>query len=246
VTATPLLLVHAFPLSSAMWDDVRAGLDQPLLTPDLPGFGGRPALESGPDLDAYADDLAEQLDAQGISRIVLGGLSLGGYVAMAFMRRHADRVNGLILADTKAGTDPEAGRANRERIAATVLADRAPDVLLSDVFPALLGKTTTAQQPDVVARVRSLVEASDPEGVAWAQRAMAARPDSLPSLHDVEVPALVIVGDEDVLSPVAEAQTMLDALPDARLVVVPGAGHLTAMESPDLFTAAVQEFLAEL
>ena len=248
---TALVLVHAFPLSARMWEDVRPGLAglpevSELFTPDLPGFGGRPVLPSPPSLDAYADDLAAQLDERGLRRVVLGGLSLGGYVVMAFLRRHGHRVNAVVLADTKAGVDAQAAKENRERIARTVLAERSPRVLVDDVLPGLLGATTTSSRPQVVSRVRSLVEAADPGGVAWAQRAMAQRPDSTASLRDVEVPALVVVGDEDALSPPAEAESMVAALPDARLVVVPQAGHLSAVEAPEAFLGAVGAFLADI
>jgi pimeloyl-ACP methyl ester carboxylesterase len=248
---TALVLVHAFPLSAAMWDAVREPLAahecvRELVTPELPGFGGRPALSGPPSLDAVADDLAAQLDERGLRRVALGGLSMGGYVAMAFLRRYGDRVDGLVLADTKAGADPEPARENRERIARTVLEERSPRVLLDDVAPGLLGPTTFATRPEVVERVRTLVSASDPEGVAWAQRAMAARPDSFDTLREAEVPALVVVGDEDGLSPVSDAEAMVAALPDASLAVLQGSGHLSALEVPEAFTAALSDFLREL
>lgn len=246
--APTLVLLHAFPLSSEQWDGVREPLAQhaTVRTPDLPGFGGRPAPDGPPDLARLAEDVREQLDAAGAERVVLGGLSMGGYVAMAFLRRHADRVAGLVLADTKASADPEPARANRERIARTVLAERSPRVLLEDVLPGLLGPTTRAERPEVERRVRALVERADPAGVAWAQRAMAARPDATDVLRRVRVPALVVVGAEDALSPVADAAAMAAALPAASLTVLPGAGHLTALEDPPAFVEAVRRFLAQL
>jgi pimeloyl-ACP methyl ester carboxylesterase len=242
-----LLLLHAFPLSARMWDDVRPALSQAgrLITPDLRGFGGSPVAgaEQTPSLDAMADDVAALLDRLGLDRVVLGGLSMGGYVAMAFLRRHRDRVRALVLADTKAGADSAAARDNRERIARTVLAEGSPRVLVDDVLPGLLGDTTKRERPAVVERVRRLIEAAPPAAVAWAQRAMAARPDSTQTLAHTHVPALVVVGAEDTLSTAADAQTMARALTDARVVVVPGAGHLTAVETPADFAAAVGEFL---
>ena len=241
---TPVVLLHAFPLSSAMWDAQRSALPD-LVTPDLRGFGAAPLGHDEPSLDRCADDVVALLDRLGHDRVVLGGLSMGGYVTMAFLRRHPDRVRAVVLADTKAGADPDAGRANRLRIAAAVEQDGA-EVLVQEVLPALLGATTKERRPDVVARVEELVRAAPPAAAAWAQRAMAARPDSFDVLSSVDVPALVVVGDEDALSPVDDARAMADALPQGRLVVLPGAGHLTAMEVPEAFTDAVRDFLEGL
>src|SRR3954454_9995590 len=150
-----------------------------LITPDLRGFGGSPLPDDEPTLDAVADDVAAFLDNLGLDRVVLGGLSMGGYVAMAFLRRHADRVAALVLADTKAAADPPPARDNRERIASVVSADPASTILLDEVLPNLLGVTTLAERPMVTGRVKALVQAAPAVAVAWAQRAMAGRPDSL-------------------------------------------------------------------
>jgi pimeloyl-ACP methyl ester carboxylesterase len=247
-SGVPLVLLHAFPLSSAMWMEQRNGLADRcrVITPDQRGFGGSSLGEDPPSLDAAADDVAELLDRLGLDRVVLGGLSMGGYVAMAFLRRHADRVSALILADTKASADPDAARANRERIAVAVESDESSTVLVDEVLPALLGSTTAASRPLVSGRVRGLVQAAPAAAVAWAQRAMAARPDSLDTLRAFDRPALVVVGAEDVLSPPADAEAMAAALPQARLAVVPEAGHLTAVETPEAFNAEVAGFLTEL
>jgi pimeloyl-ACP methyl ester carboxylesterase len=250
-TGTPLVLLHAFPLSSAMWLEQRNALAARcrVITPDQRGFGGTPlGPDSGdpPSLERCADDVAELLDRLGLERVVLGGLSMGGYVAMAFLRRYADRVSGLLLADTKATADPEAARANRERIAAAVEADEESTVLVDDVLPTLLGATTVASRPLVAGRVRGLVQAAPAPAVAWAQRAMAARPDSFDVLRAYAGPALVVVGAEDALSPPADAEAMAEALPDARLAVVPEAGHLTAVETPEAFNAEVTGLLSRV
>jgi pimeloyl-ACP methyl ester carboxylesterase len=244
----PLVLLHAFPLSSAMWLEQRNGLSDAcrVITPDQRGFGGSALGEDPPSLDAAADDVAELLDRLELDRVVLGGLSMGGYVAMAFLRRHPARVDALLLADTKASADPEPARANRERIAVAVETDEASTVLLDDVLPSLLGSTTTASRPLVSGRVRGLVQAAPAAAVAWAQRAMAARPDSFDALRAFDRPALVIVGAEDVLSPPPDAEAMVAALPQARLAVMPEAGHLTAVETPEAFNAEVAGFVAGL
>jgi pimeloyl-ACP methyl ester carboxylesterase len=244
----PVVLLHAFPLSSAMWLEQRNALGERyrVITPDLRGFGGSPLGDDEPSLDAAADDVAAMLDGLDLDRVVLGGLSMGGYAAMAFLRRHPGRVSALVLADTKATADAPGASANRERIAAQLETDGTADVLVSDVLPALLGDTTARERPLVAGRVRGLVEAAPPAAAAWAQRAMAARPDSLDTLRACDVPALVLRGDEDGLSSQADSEAMADALPQGRLVVIPSSGHLTAVEDPDAFADAVVTFLNTL
>ena len=241
----PLVLLHAFPLSSAMWAAQVEGLAgvARVVTPDLRGFGASAPGTDDPSLDHAADDVAALLDRMGLGAVVLGGLSMGGYVAMAFLRRHPGRVAGLLLADTKAGADPAAARENRLRIADRLDADRSTDVLVEDVLPGLTGPTTAAERPEVVARVRAMVESAPPAAAAWAQRAMAARPDSLDVLRGVDVPALVLRGDEDGLAGPADVAAMADALPQGRLETLPRAGHLTALEVPEDVVRAVRGLL---
>jgi pimeloyl-ACP methyl ester carboxylesterase len=247
-SGTPLVLLHAFPLSSAMWLAQREGLADisRVVTPDQRGFGGSPLGTDEPSLDHVADDVAALLDGLGLDRVVLGGLSMGGYVAMAFLRRHGDRVAALVLADTKAGADPDAAKQNRERIARLVSDDPASSVLVAEVLPTLLGEITVRERPLVAGRTKAFVQAAPPAAVAWAQRAMAARPDSFDTLRAVRVPTLVVVGTQDALVPLTEAQAMADAMPGAELEVVDGAGHLTAMEAPEAFNAAVRRLLSRV
>jgi pimeloyl-ACP methyl ester carboxylesterase len=243
----PVVLLHAFPLSSAMWLGQREGLSGVcrVITPDLRGFGGSPLGEQEPSLEVMADDVAESLDAEGVDRVVIGGQSMGGYVAMEFCRRHPERVLGVILADTKASADPEAARANRERIAQEVTRD-GTGILVREVLPGLVGPTTRARRAMVYGRVRGLVQAAPPGAVAWAARAMARRPDSFDTLRALKAPALVIVGEEDELSPRADAEAMAQAVPDARLAVIEQAGHLSAVEQPEAFNRAVAAFVRSL
>ena len=240
-TGRPLVLLHAFPLSSAMW----AGLSMPgrVIVPDQRGFGGSALGEDAPSLGECADDVLALLDRLGLDRVALGGLSMGGYVAMELLRRAPERVAALLLADTKAQADTAEQREGRLRTAETV--EREGTAQLADtMLPALLGRTSLEARPEVVDRVRRWVGAATPATVAWASRAMAARPDAFEVLRATDVPALVIVGDQDVLSPVALAREMADALPQGRLLVVPEAGHLSAVEDPEAFGAGVNDFLA--
>ena len=244
----PLVLLHAFPLSSAMWLDQRNALCDiaRVITPDLRGFGGSQLGYDEAALEHMADDVAALLDALSLDRVVLGGLSMGGYVAMAFARRHPDRLRGLILADTKATADPAPAREKRERIAARLDAEATSAALVDQVLPALCGPTTARDRPLVLGRVRGLVEAAPPPAAAWAQRAMATRPDSLGVLRTVTVPALVVRGDEDELSTLADCEAMVDALPDAQSAELTGSGHLSAVEVPEAFSTRLRGFLEPL
>lgn len=240
-----VVLLHAFPLNASMWSTQREALAESyrVICPDQRGFGGTQLGHDEPSLDEVADDIVAMLDAKKVDTFVLGGLSMGGYVAMALLRRHPARVSGLILADTKAGADSDEAAANRRRIADAVIEAGSSALLLDEVLPKLVGVTTRERRPLVWGRVKALVERAPAYAVAWAQRAMAARPDSLETLRSVEVPTLVVVGDEDELSPLADAQVMADAVPGAKLVTIPESGHLTAVEAPEDFNAALAAFL---
>lgn len=244
-----VVLLHAFPLDSRLWDAQREELSDSyrVVTPDLPGFGASPLLDGSPSLDAVADAVAVTLDSLDLDRVVLGGLSLGGYTAMAFLRRYPERVRALMLLDTKASADSDEAAANRERIAAAVLEERSLRVVLKDVLPHLVGKRTKRRRGEVLSRITDVVREGTPEAVAWMQRAMAARPDSHDVLEAADVPALVVVGDEDELTPRSEAERMVKALgkgsAETGLVTIPAAGHLSAMEAPDDVTRAMRAFL---
>lgn len=250
MSATPLLLLHGFPLDSRMWDDVSDLLaDDGVanLRLDAPGFGIAPVIDAEPSLDLVADGIVASLDALGIDRVVLAGLSMGGYIALAVVARHASRVAGLALLDTKASADTEAARVNRLRIAS--LADDGDTSAREAVGPmisTLLGASTLRTRPDVVARHRDWLTEAPAAGVAWCQRAMAARPARLEVLEDLSVPGLVLRGAEDELCTQDDAETMVRAMAehdgDAELVVVPGAGHMSATEAPEAVAGTLAGF----
>lgn len=245
----PVVLLHAFPLSSAMWGAQHEGLGAAagveLITPDLPGFGAAPPSPEQPDLGVLAESVIGLLDERGRRPVVLGGLSMGGYVAMEILRRRPALVSALVLADTKASADTADGRERRLRMAARLDEDGSSRVLL-DMLPAILGETTRAQQPGLVDGVRAEVERADPAAAAWAQRAMAARPSYLDTLASADVPALVVVGAEDTTTPVSDARAMVDALPQGRLELIEHSGHLSAVEAPKAFNQALGDFLRSL
>lgn len=241
---TPLVLLHAFPLSRVMYDAVVRLSSVRTVVPDLPGFGASTmpsgAAAAEPSLDVYADHVVAEMDRLGIDRAVVAGTSMGGYTAMALWRRHPHRVAGLGLIDTKASGDAPAAAEGRRQMASTMEQGLTTEPLIVNVLPKLLGETSVASRPDVVSTVRDWVGTCDPRAAAWAQRAMAARPDSFDTLRSVDVPSLVVVGEEDVLSPREDAEAMAEALPDAALVVVPEAGHLTPVESPADVVSALE------
>ena len=248
-TGRPLVLLHAFPMSSAMWADQRDGLSDvaTVITPDLRGFGQTPLGDDPPSIDLLAADLAETLIDLELHGVVLGGLSLGGYVLLAALRRPdvRERLSGIVLMDTKASADSPEAAANRHRMADAVLA-RGVGLLLDELLPHLLGRTTADSRPLVVRRATAQIEAAAPASVAWMQRAMAARSATFDVLPGLDLPALVMVGEEDGITPESDAHDMAAELTDVRLQRLAGAGHLTAMETPEDVNAALRRFLSEI
>jgi pimeloyl-ACP methyl ester carboxylesterase len=211
----------------------------------LPGFGQSPLPDCDPDLDVVVEEILGVLAERDVERVVVGGVSLGGYVTMALLRRRPSIVAGVLLCDTKATADGEDARANRERLAQLVLdsPEESGRILEQAVLPGLLGESTRASRPEVVERVRGWLHEADPRAVAWYQRAMAARPDSRGTLADVDPPTLVVWGEEDALSPRVEQDAMLEVLSDATLAAIAGAGHLANVEDPAAVTHALLGFL---
>lgn len=244
----PLVLVHAFPLSRAMWARQVAGLSDRyrVIAPDVFGFGGSPLPPGGWTVDAMADALAEFLTERGVTDpVVLGGLSMGGYVALAFARRHPDRLRGLILADTKAEPDTPEAKVGRDKTIA-LAREQGAAAVVEQMLPKVLGDTTRASRPAVVAAVRALGAAQSVGGLVAGLTALRDRPDATPGLAAVRVPTLVIVGAEDAVTPPAAAEKLAAAIPGARLVELPAAGHLTSLEDPEQFDAVVQAILNNL
>ncbi|HEX6354389.1 alpha/beta fold hydrolase [Actinophytocola sp.] len=238
---TPLVLLHAFPLDHRMWDGVRAGITKhvELITPDQRGFGGTPLGSDEPDLSTVAADVIKRLDGR---RVLLGGCSMGSYVAMAVLRAAPELVAGLVLVSGRASADTEAARANRHAVATRIDAE-GPGFVADAMLPALLGAETHERRPEVVAGVRTLVSEQDGAAIAWAQRAMAARPDSAELLAAADVPTLVVRGEQDTLIPAEEAEALATLMPKAEVVVLAGTGHLPPLEAPEEFTAAVTRWL---
>lgn len=237
-----LVLLHAFPLDSRMFDSARAVLSAAaaVSTPDLRGFGSGPPLgDAAPDLALLADDVAAGMDAAGIARAIVGGVSMGGYVALALLRRHPERIKGLVLVDTRCGPDDAAAVERREGVAARADAGdvaRGHDAIAPLVAAGGLGDTR--------ATLAAIADSVPAATIAWAQRAMAGRPDSTPVLAAASVPVLIVVGEQDAVTPPAAAHEMAAAAGDAELVELPGAGHLTPAEDPEGFAVVVLDWLS--
>ncbi|MBX0327781.1 alpha/beta hydrolase [Oscillochloris sp. ZM17-4] len=239
-----ILLVHAFPLAGAMWRPQLEALqgEYRLIAPDLRGFGGSDAPPGPYTMDQQADDLAALLDHLGLARATVCGLSMGGYIALAFMRRHAARARALVLADTKAGADSDDGRAGREANARLAEAEGAA-AIADKMIPGLVAPDAGQAVRD---DLRAMIIANTPAGIAGALRGMALRPDSFEVLPTIAVPTLVVVGELDGLTPPAEARAISMAIPGSAVAVIPGVGHLSSMEASEAFTAALRDFLGGL
>lgn len=244
-----LILLHAFPLSADMWLPQLARVPPRwrFIASDLRGFRGMgPAFEDpqldGATMDDYARDVLDLMDHLDVSSAAIAGLSMGGYVAMALAARAPERVSHLILADTKMTADTDEGRAGRDAMRAMVERDGPPAVATA-MLPKLLGATSHREQPDLVDAVRRLIEVNRAEAIAGAIGALKTRPDRSAALAAMHVPALVICGDEDALMPKADSEAMAATIPGAKLVVMPRTGHLSNLERPLEFNAALQDFL---
>ena len=243
-----LLFVHGWPLDRTIWLGQLGGLaiHARCIVPDLRGFGGSPGDDAGSaTIDGYADDLVHLLDALAIPRAVVCGLSMGGYVALSLLGRHPSRVDGLILADTRAGADSAEQRATRERLIAFVQAQGIP-ALADQQLDKMVGSTTRASRPELCEMLRRMMAGAPPRSVVGAQRAMLVRRDWSAALASIAVPTLVVAGAEDAIIPVAEQRAMADAIPGAQWVEIPGAGHVAPFERPAAFNHAVTEFLLSM
>jgi pimeloyl-ACP methyl ester carboxylesterase len=244
----PVVLLHAFPLARAMWRPQVEALQDAyrVIAPDLRGFGGSAGFTGTPSVGRMADDVAALLaDLRVQGPVALGGLSMGGYVALAFARRHPGRLRALILADTKAEADDAEGRANRDRMIAFAREHPARAVI-DQLLPRLVSPETAARRPEVVEEVRAIASEQAGAAIVAALEALRDRPDASPYLGAITVPTLVLVGSDDTLTPPARAQALAAAIGGARLVTIPGAGHLSNLEQPERFNAAVRAFLRAL
>jgi pimeloyl-ACP methyl ester carboxylesterase len=244
-----VVLLHGFPISRVMWEPQVSGIGSiyRIIAPDLRGHGDSPAPEGIFTMDEMADDVIELLDTLHLDEpVVVGGLSMGGYVALSLVARYPHRVGALMLMDTRAGADTPEAAQKREESAQAVIAAGNPGPVIEAMIPRLFTKKTLDLHPERVEPVRAAMEKNTPRGIAGALRGMAIRPDRRGDLAAITVPTLVLVGDEDVITPPAEAQAMADAIKNASLAVIPDAGHLAPYEEPAAANAVIFRFLESL
>jgi pimeloyl-ACP methyl ester carboxylesterase len=241
----PVLFAHGFPLDHSMWqaqiDDLAN--DYRVIAPDLRGFGKSSATDGTAGMDLMADDLAALLDALAVREpVVFCGLSMGGYVAWQFALRHRALLAKLILCDTRAIADSPEAAAGRLKTAERVLAE-GPGVVANAMLEKLFDPATAIRQPALVEETRQVMLRTSPTGIAAALRGMAARPDVSSRLAEFDLPALLLCGEHDAISPPAEMQGIAQRLPQATFVEIKGAGHMAPLEQPAAVNAAVRQFI---
>ena len=244
----PVLLIHGFPLSQKMWLPQMEGLAHAarLITPDLRGHGASEVVEGVYSMEVLALDCLKLLDSLDlIEPVVVGGLSMGGYITLAFQRLFPKRVRGLILAATRPGTDSPEGKANREKSAA-LARENGVAAVVANMLPKMFSPKTYNQNPDLVELVKTMMESTSVEGVTGALLGMKERADSTPLLPKIHKPVLLLHGADDQLVPLREAKNTQAAIPDARLEVIAEAGHLPNLEQPTVFNRAIEIFLNSL
>ena len=241
----PLLLVHGFPHDRTLWRPQIAGLSQlfRVIAPDLRGFGHSSETDGeAVTMDQYAADLKSLLDSVNVKQAVIGGISMGGYIALAFYAHYADRVKGLVLANTRAVPDSEEVKQSR-LVNAQQVGETGPSFLVETMAPKMLG---TAAKPEIGIAVRSMMTRQRAAGIMSALRGMAARPDRTALLRFATIPVLIVSGNADVLIPPSDSEAMHALIPNSRLVIIPDAGHLSNLDKADAFNHVVREFYKQV
>ena len=246
-TGLPIVFLHAFPLNRTMWVTQEHALSSQfrVITIDLRGHGESDAPLWHYTLDQSADDVCALLDHLEIHHALFVGLSMGGYILFAFYRKYADRVKGLIVADTGAQADTVEGKDGRFQMAQTAY-KKGPSAIADIMIPKLLSPVTVHTKPELVRQVRAMIEGNQISGIAGDLMAMAERTDSVLLLSQITCPIQIIVGERDEATPPSDAHLMADQIPAARLAIIPEAAHLSNLEQPETFNQIITAFAAEL
>jgi 3-oxoadipate enol-lactonase len=241
-----VLLIHGFPFDSEMWQRQLSGLEWQSFAPDLPGLGESSELGSADkySMEAYATALVEILDEWKLEQVVACGLSMGGYIVFEMLRRFPERIRAAVLCHTKASADTVEAKRGRDALASKANAE-GMEAVADELVPKLLAPATAASQPELVREVREMILRQPVGGTAGALWALRERPDSTPLLSQIRVPVLVIAGEDDQITPAAGMEEMARAIPGARFARIAASGHLSPMEQPAAFNAAVNDFLAQ-
>lgn len=242
----PVILLHGFPVDSRMWSAQLDGLSSHhrIIAPDFRGFGR--SRHDGPfTLESLADDIHAFAISLGIVPFTLGGLSMGGYVALAYARRYPRTLRALMLIDTKSQADTQDAKDNRNRLI-TLAREKGASAVTDDMLPKLLAPATLDHRPDIVKALREMADNNPPAALAQALAAMRDRPERTDMLKSIAVPTLIIVGEADSATPPEIADAMQKLIPGSQLAVIPGAGHMSPLEQPAAVNAAIARFLASL
>ena len=241
----PILFIHGYPLNHKIWQPQIDGLSDiaRIIAPDLRGHGESQATQGEYSMDLLADDCAALLDVIPISqKIVLCGLSMGGYVSLAFLRKYASRLAGLILTATRAAADSSDAKENRLK-SINKVKNEGIEPIITGMLPNLLSPHTLSSNPALVAQVREIMQSVSPQGYIGDLMGMKNRPDSTPLLPKIDIPTLLIFGDEDQIIPLEEAKSMHSLIPASQLAIIPGAAHLLQLEKPTEFNDIVRNFI---
>lgn len=240
----PVILLHPFPVHHEFWDPIVPALSSRyrIIRPDLRGHGDS-EIGQGPALmSKHAADLARVMDAAGVGKAIFVGCSIGGYILFEFWRRFRARVSALAICDSRPQPDSAEGRANRLKSAADVL-EQGTEPFFKSQIPRLMGRTTVSTRPDLVDSARRMMRKMSAEDVSQVQRGMAERPDSVGDLKTINVPTLIVIGEEDILSTVADGELLRQEIPGSQLKVIPKAGHYAPLEQPDAVGPVLRQFL---
>lgn len=239
-----VVLIHGYPFNRSLWTEQAEALRDRyrVVMPDLRGFGESDSSESPATMDRMAEDVAKLMDQLEIEQAVIGGLSMGGYVALAFAKQNPARVRALVLADTRAQADTEEGKQARAQQAEKALSEGMAGIA-DAMLPKLLTPETVSKRPELVKRVRDMMLKTKPEGAAASLMGMAQRDDQSEFISSIIVPTLIVVGREDAITPVADSQTMHAKIAGSRLVVIDNAGHVSNLEQTEQFNEALHGFL---
>jgi len=240
----PVVLLHPFPAHHELWKPAAQALVSRyrLILPDLRGHGDSEVGEGPATMAKHALDIARVLDREGVGRALFVGVSIGGYVLFEFWRKYRGRVAALVLCNTKAQADTPEGRAGRLQAANDVM-ERGTEPFFESMLPKLIGKTTHSTRPDRIAAALAMMRKMSPEDVAMVQRGMAERADSVETLKTINVPALIVTGDEDVLTGVADAELMRQHIPGSEMKVIARAGHYSPWEQPEEVGKMLRQFV---
>ena len=243
----PVILLHGYPFNRTLWDDQVSALKDHfrVITPDLRGFGESDTSEEPTTIARMAQDVARLMDALDIQRSTIGGLSMGGYVVLSFYKQFAERVDALVLADTRPQPDTEEGKQLRLKQREQILRDGMAETAHA-MLPKLLTPENISTRPDLVKRIHDMIMGTKPAGAAAALMAMASREDQTELLPKIAVPTLIVVGREDPLTPVGDSQLMHERIADSRLVVLEDAAHVSNFEQAKSFNGLLRSFVAKL